>query len=177
MLFSLSTNGLPRKMGLLLPPCKSRTLSHLWTLWLCSWDWGNPSALWPLAQCPAHRGAAVLQEHSCLRQDSLGSPRLPDPIAAPGAVTPRPSHSAPPGIGSTKRFLCGGSETLPVLGSSQPLSSQTHCVLCCHSSSFPARQGDPAWPDGSDTRGVGVTQTFHCRDLGKNTQNLAAGTR
>lgn len=88
----------------------------------------------------------------------------------PGAVTPRPSHSAPPGIGSTKLLLCRGSETLPVPGSSQPLSSQSHCVLCCHSCSFPARQGDGAWPDGSDTRGVWVTQTFHCRDLGKSTQ-------
>lgn len=87
-----------------------------------------------------------------------------------GAVTPRRAHSAPPGIGSTKRFLCRGSETLPVLGSSQPLSSQSHCVLCCHSSSFPARQGDPAWPDGSDSREAGVTQTFHSRDLGKDTQ-------
>lgn len=144
--------------------CESRALSHFWTLWLCPWDWGNPSALWPLPHCPAHRGAAVLQEHSCLQQDSLGSPSLPDPIAA-GAVTP-----PPPGTSSTKPFLCRGSETLPVLGSSQPLSSQSHCVLCCHSSSFPARQGDPARPDGSDTRGPGVTQTFHCRGLGKSTQ-------
>lgn len=85
------------------PASDSRAPSCLGT-----WDWGNPSALWALPQCPAHRGAAVLQEHSCLQQDSLGSaacqiPWLPRGCdTAPIAFSParQREHKAPsvPGL-------------------------------------------------------------------------------
>lgn len=85
------------------PASDSRAPSCLET-----WDWGNPSALWALPQCPAHRGAAVLQEHSCLQQDSLGSaacqiPWLPRGCdTAPIAFSPawQREHKAPsvPGL-------------------------------------------------------------------------------
>lgn len=127
------------------------------------------------------RGAAVLQEHSCLQQDSLGSaacqiPWLPRGL---GHRAHRIQHSAPPGISGAQSAFCAGALKLYLSSAALSLCHPNAIVFCAAIPplSQPGREFQPGPMGAIAGEGRGDTDFPLQGPWEEHSENLAARTR